>query len=177
MAATTLTVKLARECLPLFQDARRHLVVFNPAVSYVTDSAALNHALGVLGAYTAKNSIDWRSLMALPFDRFALPSAFNGDIRYRTSIDRVLIPALERFRDSQLRPCFEGEIYNLFVIRAALRGLYAVAHPADFSDVLIVGTSFVTSPAALNPNDFLCSSEELDALFPNGTNAPESLGE
>lgn len=165
-----LTVNLARETLPLLQDARRSYVLAHPTLN-PSDSAAIGYAIYLVERFRQQGgAILWNVLMAANFDsaRFALPYAFPCDIRYRTTIDRAILPTLDAFCDNELRPCFEGEIYRNFVIRAALRAAYCLTHEG-FKDVCIVaGTDPAPAPAVYDPYSL---------LFPSVATAPEVLGD
>lgn len=134
-----LSVKLARETLPLLQDARRSYVIEHPTSS-PSDSAAIAHAIQLVDRFKREGgTILWTPLMSSNFDfsRFALPYTFPADIRFVTSIDRSIIPALDRFADSELSPAFNVKIYRNFTIRAALRAGFALTHKQKFRDVLM----------------------------------------
>lgn len=183
-----LTVNLARETLPLLQDARRAYVLAHPSLN-PSDSVAIGYAEYLVKQFERDGgAISWSALMSLDFSRFNLPPVFPSDIRYRTTIDRAMLPMLYRFRDTELCPCFEGEIYMNFVIRAILRAGYCLTHEG-FKDVLIVAGDAVPAdaPAAYDPYNLMFPSRPdprnsegfdpsiFDDLYPNGTNADSEL--
>ena len=183
--STRFTIKLARETLPLLQDARRSYVLTHPTLS-PSDSAAIGYAIYLVERFKrAGGTILWDVLMSPNFDfgRFALPYAFPCDIRYQTTIERAILPTLDRFCENELRPFFKGEIYRNFVVRAAVRAAYCLTHEG-FKDVLIVAGDAVPAdaPAAYDPYRLMFpyrsdprNSEGIDPsifdqsdLFPNG---------
>lgn len=171
MATTsTLSVKLARETMPMLQDIRRSYVLTHPTTS-PTDSAAIGYAFHLVARFKQKGgAILWNVLMSRDFDftRFNLPPVFPCEIRYVAAINRTLVPTLDNFIATELRPCFEGKVYRNFAIRAVLRAAYCLTHEG-FKDVLIVaGTVPAAAPAAYDPYSL---------LFPNGTNSPAALGD
>lgn len=180
-----LTVNLARITLPLLQDVRRSYVLAHPSLT-PSDSAAIGYGVYLVQRFKQQGgAILWNVLMSPDFDfsRFALPYAFPRDIRYRTTIDRAILPTLDAFRDTELRPCFKGEIYRNFVIRAVLLAAYCLTHEG-FEDVLIVAGDAVPAdaPAAYDPYRLMFpyrsdprNSEgidpsifDFDDMFPNG---------
>lgn len=170
------TIRLARETLPLLQDARRSYVLAHPDL-IPSDSAAIGYAIHLIEQFKREGgTILWNVLMSPNFDfgRFALPYAFPCDIRYQTTIERAILPTIDRFCETELRPYFKGKIYRNFVVRAIVRAAYCLTHKG-FKDVLIVaGTDPEDSPAAYDPYG-LMFPDMLEALYPNGTNLPDGL--
>lgn len=165
-------VNIARECLVLFQDARRAAVVDN--VSYnPSDSTGLAYCFDRYDQFKADGGCAlFPVLMALPPSRFDIPKRFDCDIRYRTTLTGAeLLRRLEGFRDElSALPAFRSgcrKVYKNWAIRAALRLGYALSHEKEFRDVLIVAGTDPEPVAVFEPSD----------LFPNGTNSPESLGD
>lgn len=143
-----LTVNLARETLPLLQDARRSFVLANPNLN-PSDSAAIDYGVSLIRQFKKEGgSILWADLMDPNFDfsRFALTYAFPRSIRYRTTIDRAIVPKLDGLCNAELSPCFKGKIYRNFLIRAVLRASYALTHESEFRDVLIRPTKKSPEP-------------------------------
>lgn len=180
-----LSINLARETLPLLQNARRNYVLTHPTLS-PTDSAAISYAVYLVESFKRQGGqILWNVLMASEFDfsRFNLPYAFPCNIRYVTSITRAILPTLDSFIETELRPCFKGKVYRNFAIRAVLRAAYCLTHEG-FKDVLIVAGDAVPAdaPAAYDPYRLMFpyrsdprSSEgidpsifDFDDMFPNG---------
>lgn len=178
------TIRLARETLPLLQDARRSYVLAHPNL-IPSDSAAIGYAIHLIEQFKREGgTILWDVLLSPNFDfsRFALPYAFPCDIRYQTTIERAILPTIDRFCESELRPYFKGKIYRNFVVRAIVRAAYCLTHKG-FADVLIVaGTDPEDSPAAYDPYRLMFpyrsdprNSEgidpsifDFDDMFPNG---------
>ena len=161
-----LTVHLARECLPLFQDARRSVIVAGVSDN-PTDSTALAFAFDRIEDFKKQGgAILWSALMDLPSARFDIPETFNCDIRYRTTLTGgSLLARLDGFRDAISKlPAFinERKVYKNWSVRASLRAGYALTHEREFRDVLIF--------AGL-PSD----PDMLETLYPNGTNLPDGL--
>lgn len=195
-----ISIKLARECMPLCQDARKALVLAHPNYR-PTDSLAVESCCNrALNFERAGNSILWDVLNDLPPARFGIPDSFPCGIRYVTKLDCGAVNAVDCLRDNALSNFFVDPIYRNFAVRLALRAGYALSHIEAFADVFIAGGNFrkapavfdiqqflddsnsrmsvEVAPAAFDPDQFLCDSETLDALFPNGgTNSPEFLGE
>lgn len=189
---THLTLNLARECLPLIQDSRRSYVVSHPSLT-PTDSAAIGYTLYLVGQFQKQGgSICWPSVHALDFSRFNLPPQFPNDIRYRTGISRAIIPALDRFADTELSPVFIGRIYRNLTVRLLLRAAYCLTHEG-FKDVLMVAGDTVPAdaPAAYDPYNLMFphrsdprNSEgidpsifDFDDMFPNGKVDAEGYAE
>lgn len=185
MPAQRLSIRLARETLPLVQDARRSYVLTHPTLS-PSDSAAICYAIYLVKQFKSSGgAIAWSALMSADFDfrRFSLPYAFPCNVRYVTSIDRAILPTLDSFIDTELRPCFKGKVYRNFAIRAVLRAAYCLTHKG-FKDVLIVAGDTVPAdaPAAYDPYRLMFpyrsdprNSEgidpsifDFDDMFPNG---------
>lgn len=162
------TVNIARECLVLFQDARRAAVVDNISCN-PSDSTGLAYCFYRYDQFKNDGGcVQFPVLMALPPSRFDIPMYFDCDIRYRTTLAGAeLLRSLEAFRDelSVLPAFYSGcrKVYKNWAIRAALRFGYALSHEEDFRDVLIVAGDAVSddAPAAFDPSLF-------DDLFPNG---------
>ena len=162
-------MKIARECLVLFQDARRAAVVDNVSCN-PSDSTGLAYCFDRYDG----GRVLFPVLMALPPSRFDIPKRFDCDIRYNTTLTGAeLLRRLEAFRDelSEL-PAFNlgcRKVYKNWAVRVALRAGYALSHEKDFRDVLIVsGTNAEDAPAAFDPSIF-------DDLYPNGTNADSEM--
>ena len=135
----TLSVKLARETMPLLQDIRRAYVLTHPTIK-PTDSAAVGYAFYLIKRFRQQGgAILWNVLMSPEFDfsRLNLPCVFPSEIRYVAAINRSLVPKLDSFIETELRPCFKGKVYRNFAIRAALRAAYCLTREG-FKDVLIV---------------------------------------
>ena len=121
-------------------------------------------------------------LMALPPERFAIPDSFPCGGRYNVTLSGTShLARLDALRDRLSAHRSEHTprpLYLNWVIRYVLRVNYALHHRDTFGDVFLVADhADPNAPAALNPDDYLCSSDELDALFPDSTNSPEFLGE
>lgn len=186
MATTpTLSVKLARETMPLLQDIRRAYVLTHPTIK-PTDSAAVGYAFYLIKRFRQQGgAILWNVLMSPEFDfsRLNLPCVFPSEIRYVAAINRSLVPKLDSFIETELRPCFKGKVYRNFAIRAALRAAYCLTREG-YKDVLIVAgdTAPADAPAAYDPYRLMFpyrpdprNSEEIDPsifdfddIFPNG---------
>lgn len=162
-------VNIARECLVLFQDARRAAVVdgvsFNPS-----DSTGVAYCFVRYDQFKSDGgSVLWDVLMRLPPARFDIPLHFDCDIRYHTTLTgSELLRRLEAFRDElSALPAFHSgcrKVYKNWAIRAALRFGYALSHEKEFRDVLIVaGTDPEDNPTSFDPSIF-----DQSDLFPNG---------
>lgn len=162
-----LTLKLARECLPLFQDARRITIVEDER-DRPTDSTALAYMFDKIEEFEQDGgAILWDLLSALPPARFNIPETFDCDIRYSTTITGgTLLARLDDFCDAVSKlPAFINEqhrVYKNWGVRVVLRAGYALAHEREFRDVLMF--------AGL-PSD----PDMLETLYPNGTNLPDGL--
>lgn len=180
---THLSVNLARICLPLLNDARRSYIIAHPSIN-PTDAAVIGYSVYLIKQFKRQGGdILWHSLLALDPDRLNLPPNFPHDIRFRLGVPRSIIPLLDRFCESELRPVFEGKIYRNLVIRAILTAAYCLTHDG-FKDVLIVAGDSVPaeSPAAYDPYGLMFpyrsdprNSEgidpsifDFDDMFPNG---------
>ncbi len=180
---THLTVNLARICLPLLQDNRRSYIIAHPSVN-PTDTAVLGYAVYLIKQFRQQGGdILWPALLALDPDRLNLPPNFPHDIRFRLAISRSIIPLLDRFCESELRPVYKGKIYRNLVVRAILTAAYCLTHEG-FKDVLIVAGDTVPAdaPAAYDPYRLMFpyrsdprNSEgidpsifDFDDMFPNG---------
>lgn len=182
------TLKLARECLPLFQDVRRSAIIHGVS-DRPTDSTALAFALDRRDQFVCSGgTILWPVLMALPKERFDIPSSFDCDIRYSTTLTgSSLFSRIDGLVDAlNALPAFSSDsrgVYKNYAVRAALRLSYALDHEKDFRDVLIVaGTDSKDAPAAFDPYRLMFlyrpdsrNSEGIDPsifdqsdLFPNG---------
>lgn len=179
------TVNIARECLVLFQDARRAAVVDNISCN-PSDSTGLAYCFDRYDQFKNDGGcVLFPVLMALPPSRFDIPVYFNCGIRYRTTLAGAeLLRSLEAFRDelSEL-PAFYSDcrkVYKNWAIRAALRFGYALSHEEDFRDVLIVaGTDAEDNPTAFDPSIFdscmvpsesdrILNRAAMEVLYPNG---------
>lgn len=166
------TVNIARECLVLFQDARRAAVVDSISCN-PSDSTGLAYCFDRYDQFKNDGGrVLFPVLMALPPSRFDIPMHFDCDIRYRTTLAGAeLLCRLEAFRDelSELPAFYSGcrKVYKNWAIRAALRFGYALSHEKEFRDVLIVAGTDAEPVVAFDPSD----------LYPNGTNAPAALGD
>lgn len=164
-------MKIARECLVLFQDARRAAVVDNVSCN-PSDSTGLAYCFDRYDQFKDDGGrVLFPVLMALPPSRFDIPKRFDCDIRYHTTLTGAeLLRRLEAFRDelSEL-PAFMGcrKVYKNWAVRVALRLGYALSHEKEFRDVLIVAGTDPEPVEAFEPSD----------LYPNGTNAPAALGD
>lgn len=106
--------------------------------------------------------------MALPQERFNIPSSFDCDIRYSTTLTGAsLFSRIDGLVDAMnALPAYSSDsrgVYKNFAVRGALRLSYALDHEEDFRDVLIVAGDAVSddAPAAFDPSIF-------DDMFPNG---------
>lgn len=180
------TIKLARECLPLFQDVRRSAIIHGVS-DHPTDSTALAFAFDRIDDFERSGgTILWPVLMSLPPQRFNIPLSFACDIRYKTTLTGVsLLLRIDGLRDllSNL-PAYSSDIrgvYKNFAIRAALRFAYAIDHEKEFRDVLIVaGTDAEDNPTAFDPSIFdspalvpsdtdrILNRAAMEVLYPNG---------
>lgn len=169
------TLKLARECLVLFQDARRAAVVDQVSTN-PSDSVGLAYCFERYDNFKkAGNFVLWELLMALPSERFAIPVSFPCGVRYNTTLSgNNLFSALDNFcSELSAYSAFHSEIRNVyknFAIRAALRFGYAVERPLAFADVLVCGGAAASKDASA-----VFDLDEL--LYPNRTNSPEALGD
>lgn len=179
-------MKIARECLVLFQDARRAAVVDNVSCN-PSDSTGLAYCFDRYDQFKDDGGrVLFPVLMALPPSRFDIPKRFDCDIRYNTTLTGAeLLRRLEAFRDelSEL-PAFNlgcRKVYKNWAVRVALRAGYALSHEKDFRDVLIVsGTNAEDAPAAFDPSIFdspalvpsdtdrILNRAAMDVLYPNG---------
>lgn len=161
-------LKLARECLPLFQDVRRSAIIHGVS-DRPTDSTALAFALDRRVQFECSGgTVLWPVLMALPQERFNIPSSFDCDIRYSTTLTGAsLFSRIDGLVDAMnALPAYSSDsrgVYKNFAVRGALRLSYALDHEEDFRDVLIVAGDAVSddAPAAFDPSIF-------DDMFPNG---------
>lgn len=180
------TIKLARECLPLFQDVRRSAIIHGVS-DHPTDSTALAFAFDRIDDFERSGgTVLWPVLMSLPPQRFNIPLSFACDIRYKTTLTGVsLLLRIDGLRDllSNL-PAYSSDIrgvYKNFAIRAALRFAYAIDHEKEFRDVLIVaGTDAEDNPTAFDPSIFdspalvpsdtdrILNRAAMEVLYPNG---------
>lgn len=179
-------MKIARECLVLFQDARRAAVVDNVSCN-PSDSTGLAYCFDRYDQFKDDGGrVLFPVLMALPPSRFDIPKRFDCDIRYNTTLTGAeLLRRLEAFRDelSEL-PAFNlgcRKVYKNWAVRVALRAGYALSHEKDFRDVLIVaGTDAEDNPAAFDPSIFdspvlvpsdtdrILNRAAMEVLYPNG---------
>lgn len=178
-------MKIARECLVLFQDARRAAVVDNVSCN-PSDSTGLAYCFDRYDQFKDDGGrVLFPVLMALPPSRFDIPKRFDCDIRYNTTLTGAeLLRRLEAFRDelSEL-PAFNlgcRKVYKNWAVRVALRAGYALSHEKDFRDVLIVaGTDAEDSPTAFDPSIFdscmvpseserILNRAAMEVLYPNG---------
>lgn len=179
-------MKIARECLVLFQDARRAAVVDNVSCN-PSDSTGLAYCFDRYDQFKDDGGrVLFPVLMALPPSRFDIPKRFDCDIRYNTTLTGAeLLRRLEAFRDelSEL-PAFNlgcRKVYKNWAVRVALRAGYALSHEKDFRDVLIVaGTDAEDNPTAFDPSIFdspalvpsdtdrILNRAAMDVLYPNG---------
>ena len=172
----------ARECAVLFQEAARFYVL-DGAGDKPTASTAFAHEFDALDRFERNGGVVLADvLMALPPERFAIPASFPYCERYTATLSGdALFARLEGLRDRLSARRSEHTprpLYLNWVVRYVLRAGYALHHRDAFGDVFLVADhADPAAPAALNPDDYLCSSDELDALFPDGTNSPEFLGE
>lgn len=180
------TIKLARECLPLFQDVRRSAIIHGVS-DHPTDSTALAFAFDRIDAFERSGgTVLWPVLMSLSPQRFNIPLSFACDIRYKTTLTGVsLLLRIDGLRDLlSTLPAYSSDsrgVYKNFAIRAALRFAYAIDHEKDFRDVLIVaGTDAEDNPTAFDPSIFdspalvpsdtdrILNRAAMDVLYPNG---------
>lgn len=180
------TIKLARECLPLFQDVRRSAIIHGVS-DYPTDSTALAFAFDRIDDFERSGgTVLWPVLMSLPPQRFNIPLSFACDIRYKTTLTGVsLLLRIDGLRDLlSTLPAYSSDIrgvYKNFAIRAALRFAYAIDHEKEFRDVLIVaGTDAEDNPTAFDPSIFdspalvpsdtdrILNRAAMEVLYPNG---------
>lgn len=180
------TIKLARECLPLFQDVRRSAIIHGVS-DHPTDSTALAFAFDRIDDFERSGgTVLWPVLMSLPPQRFNIPLSFACDIRYKTTLTGVsLLLRIDGLRDLlSALPAYSSDIrgvYKNFAIRAALRFAYAIDHETEFRDVLIVaGTDAEDNPAAFDPSIFdspvlvpsdtdrILNRAAMEVLYPNG---------
>ncbi len=180
------TIKLARECLPLFQDARRSAIIHGVS-DHPTDSTALAFAFDRIDDFERSGgTVLWPVLMSLPPQRFNIPLSFACDIRYKTTLTGVsLLLRIDGLRDLlSTLPAYSSDIrgvYKNFAIRAALRFAYAIDHEKEFRDVLIVaGTDAEDNPTAFDPSIFdspalvpsdtdrILNRAAMEVLYPNG---------
>lgn len=180
------TIKLARECLPLFQDVRRSAIIHGVS-DHPTDSTALAFAFDRIDDFERSGgTVLWPVLMSLPPQRFNIPLSFACDIRYKTTLTGVsLLLRIDGLRDLlSTLPAYSSDIrgvYKNFAIRAALRFAYAIDHEKEFRDVLIVaGTDTEDNPTAFDPSIFdspalvpsdtdrILNRAAMDVLYPNG---------
>lgn len=180
------TLRLARICLPLFQDARRSAIVHDVS-DRPTDSTALAFVFDRLRAFELSGGkVLWDVLVSLSPARFNIPSSFDCDIRYATTLTGgKLLSQVDAFRDVlSALPAFSSEsrgVYKNFAVRAALMFGYAIEHEKDFRDVLIVaGTDAEDNPTAFDPSIFdspalvpsdtdrILNRAAMDVLYPNG---------
>ena len=170
----------ARECAVLAHYSAAQAVIDGVADKPTPSDALMNDLSRLASFENNGGAVLWDVLMSLPPERFNIPLSFPCAARFIYSVaGDDLIARLEALRDrlSAVTPSVRPMYLN-YVIRAVLRCGYALSHEENFNDVLIVaGDDSEGAPVAFNPDQFLCDSETLDALFPNGTNAPESLGE
>ena len=179
-------MKIARECLVLFQDARRAAVVDNVSCN-PSDSTGLAYCFDRYDQFKDDGGrVLFPVLMALPPSRFDIPKRFDCDIRYNTTLTGAeLLRRLEAFRDelSEL-PAFNlgcRKVYKNWAVRVALRAGYALSHEKEFRDVLIVaGTDAEDNPTAFDPSIFdspalvpsdtdrILNRAAMDVLYPNG---------
>lgn len=179
-------MKIARECLVLFQDARRAAVVDNVSCN-PSDSTGLAYCFDRYDQFKDDGGrVLFPVLMALPPSRFDIPKRFDCDIRYNTTLTGAeLLRRLEAFRDelSEL-PAFNlgcRKVYKNWAVRVALRAGYALSHEKEFRDVLIVaGTDAEDNPTAFDPSIFdspalvpsdtdrILNRAAMDGLYPNG---------
>lgn len=173
-----ISVKLARECMALAQESRLAFVLANPR-SHPTDSVAVQFScVRILAFYKLGNSILWDVLMNLPPDRFRIPNSFPCELRYVTKLDTPVKGSVLSLHDGTLSDYsdYYPKTYFNFDVRAVLRAGYALSHMSAFADVLIVGgAGSATAPAAYDPDQFLCSSDELDMLFSFGMDSFEFM--
>lgn len=166
------TLKLARVCLPLFQDARRSAIIHGVS-DRPTDSTALAFAFDRYDQFRKDGGLVlWDVLKSLPPARFDIPEYFDCDIRYSTTLTgAALLRRLADFRDElSALPAFHSDsrkVYLNLAVRVVLMFGYAIEHEKDFRDVLIVAGTDPEPVEVFEPSD----------LYPNGTNAPEDLGD
>lgn len=180
------TIKLARECLPLFQDVRRSAIIHGVS-DHPTDSTALAFAFDRIDDFERSGgTVLWPVLMSLPPQRFNIPLSFACDIRYKTTLTGVsLLLRIDGLRDLlSTLPAYSSDIrgvYKNFAIRAALRFAYAIDHEKEFRDVLIVaGIDAEDNPTAFDPSIFdspalvpsdtdrILNRAAMEVLYPNG---------
>lgn len=179
------TIKLARECLPLFQDVRRSAIIHGVS-DHPTDSTALVFAFDRIDAFERSGgTVLWPVLMSLPPQRFNIPLSFACDIRYKTTLTGVsLLLRIDGLRDLlSTLPAYRSDtrgVYKNFAIRAALRFAYAIDHEKEFRDVLIVaGTDAEDDSGAFDPSIFdscmvpseserILNRAAMEVLYPNG---------
>lgn len=168
----------ARECAVLFQEAARFYVL-DGCGNKPTASTAFAHELDVLDRFERHGGVVLvDALMALPSERFAIPASFPCSERYNATLSGdVLLARLQALRD-RLSACRSEHtprpLYLNWVVRYVLRAGYALHHRDAFGDVFLVADhADPNAPAALNPDDYLCDSDTLDALFPDGANAEQ----
>ena len=168
----------ARECAVLFQEAARFYVL-DGAGDKPTASTAFAHELNALLTFESHGGVVLVDvLMALPPERFAIPASFPCFERYTATLSGdALFARLEGLRD-RLSACRSEHtprpLYLNWVVRYVLRAGYALHHRDAFGDVFLVADhADPNAPDALNPDDYLCDSDTLDALFPDGTNAEQ----
>ncbi len=123
------------------------------------------------------HTIDWVKLAALPTAALHIPDGLRCGSRFYTSV------TLPQSTDTALSVLcvVVGKDYEELSARAPYRNfVLALALRAVIADELGIlprkvagAVDLSAAPAAFDPDQFLCSSEELDALFPDGTNAEQ----
>lgn len=117
--------------------------------------------------------VDWYRLSCMKPSEFDIPSWLPCGSRFVTSLS--LSPAVDNALSnfvSSIAPDFTSlkkrAPYRPFAIALLFRAV--IAEEKGNLPFKIAGGEELAekSPAALNPDDFLCSSDTLDALFPNG---------
>lgn len=127
------------------------------------------------------NTIDWLELAKLSTDVLHIPDGLRCGSRFNTT---VTLPAASDMALSVLCAVVGNDFeqlqyrapYRNFVLALTLRAV--IADELGILPRKIAGAVDLSAePAALNPDDYLCDSETLDALFPDDTNAePYGLG-
>lgn len=149
----------------------------NTTAPTVSDAVqfALNYVMPIA------HTIDWVALSKLSTSALGIPDGLRCGSRFSTTV------TLPKPADTALSVLcvVVGKDFEQLHSRAPYRNLVlALTLRAVIADELgilprkVAGEVDLSSaPAAFDPTSFLPSSEELDAIFPNGTNAPDFLGE